>query len=652
MVEAAVMLRLHLLIPALMVALALALPAWPQSRRGEMRGAWMGEGYNRDWPAIMKSLKENGFNALFPNFCTGDLAYYPSKVLPVAKGAAPGRDELAEAVKAARQHGIELHLWRINWALWGVPQEVIAQLEAAGRLQRSPRGKLGREDPAVTVDWLCPSHPENRKLEREAMLEAVRNYDIAGIQFDYMRFPSGDYCFCDHCRAQFQKDTKTTVERWPEEVQTGGSYVERWRQWRRGLITSLAEEISEECRHIKPRLFVSLAAWPDLTAAYNEVGQEWPLWVRQGVLDFICPMDYTTSKDDLVKGLLPAQLERVRGAIPLYAGLGSFLMKSSSQLIEQIAAAREVGADGFLAFAYFSGDLDKWLPDLHATVSSADPNPMPHWAPPTRFSFTGPSAPQIASSGQVPSGVQIELTLMVGEAPPAREEAAAEGAAEAASVLRRATGEPRSPVGSYEVTPGPTPSLIPDQTPRVSGRVVVESPAGQVLSVLAAFEGQPGTARTLRLPAPEGPFRVAVYGSVTAGEEKRAFVARSIQLVGAKATEPTPEEIRSELQRRRDEMCAAVRGELVAGIEAAIQVHATGAGGEDWWVRLKDGACQCGEGETERPNLTVTASAKDLLAIVRREVDPQALWEAGRVTVVGDFRLLRRVAAALGYATQ
>ena len=634
----------------ILLAIASALPAVAQSRRGEMRGAWMGEGYNRDWPAIMRSLKENGFNALFPNFCTGSLAYYPSKVLAAAKGAPAGRDELAEAVRAAKEQGIELHVWRINWALWGVPQEVLAGLEAEGRLQRNWQGKLGREDPGVTVDWLCPSNPENRKLEKEAMLELVRSYDIAGIQFDYMRFPNGDYCFCDHCKEQFQSDTKIKVGRWPEDVQEGGPCAEQWREWRRGLITSLAKEISEECRRAKPGIHVSLAAWPHLEAAYNQVGQDWTTWVKEGVLDFVCPMDYTTSTRDLVENQLAGQLEEVGGAIPVYAGLGAFLMKSSAELIEQVQAAREAGADGFVAFAYFSGDLDKWLPDLRATVTTADPNPMPHWAPAARFSFGGPAVAGSRAPGQVIAGEQLEVSATLGTPLRSPNQEVSEGAAQAATVLRQAT-DTRSPVTSYE-----TPPLLGgsfEEERRLAGRVVVENPSGMTLGALGAFEGEPGVTRTLRLVAPEGPFRVAIYGSVsTGGVKKRDFVARAVLLTGVKAeAQAGGEGVREELERRYAEMCAGLRAEQIAGLNATLQMHATGPGGGDWWLRFREGRCEYGAGEIEGPELTVTGSAEDLLAIARREAEPFDLWGAGRLRVVGDGELLRRVGKALGYRT-
>jgi uncharacterized lipoprotein YddW (UPF0748 family) len=529
------MVRPHLLIPLIALCAALAAPAFAQSRRAEMRGAWMGSGYNRDWPAIMGSLKDNGFNALFPNLCIGAMAYYPSKVLVPAPGGTPGRDELAEAVKAAKQSGIELHLWRIDWALWGVPKDTIATLEAAGRLQRNAKGQLGRDDPNVTVDWLCPSNAENRKLEKDAVVEAVRNYDISGIQFDYMRFPNGDYCYCDNCKSEFQKSAKVTATHWPEDVQPGGAYYDQWQSWRRGLITSLADDISRECHRIKPQISVSLAAWPDLNEAHNSVAQEWPLWIKKGILDFICPMDYTKSRDDLVNNQLPGQLEQVRGAIPLYAGLGAFVMDSPGQLMDQIQAARDSGVDGFLAFAYFSGDFHKWLPELHRTVTAGDPYPMPHWSPLPRFTFAGPAAAVKSETlpKTVTAGQQLQIGVTIGPPAAAVSDEDRENAEQAAAVLRQAVGD-RASVGGYQPgTPQSQPSAA-EEAPRLSGRVVAESPSGATLAVMGAFEGEMGIPRTFRVLAPEGPFRIAVYGTAPYGAGKRDFVTRSILLTGVK----------------------------------------------------------------------------------------------------------------------
>ncbi|MFB3881799.1 MAG: glycoside hydrolase family 10 protein [Armatimonadota bacterium] len=515
------------LVTAALVSLWCLCPAMAESRRGELRGAWTGEGYGRDWPAVMRSLKDNGFNAIFPNFSIGNMAFYPSKVLAVAPGGDAARNELAEAVKSAKANGIELHVWRINWALWQTPEELLAQLGAAGRLQRNSKGQRGKEDPDIGVDWLCPSNPENRKLEKEAMLELVRGYDIAGIQFDYMRYPGGDYCFCDGCKGRFQQSQGVNVEKWPEDVREGGRLAGSWQQWRRGLITSLAQEISDAAHALKPDISVSLAAWPDIDAGRDVYGQDWVPWAREGTLDFVCPMDYTID-DQALAEMVERQVAAARGAVPLYAGLGAFEMQSSGQLIDQVEVARAEGADGFVAFAYGSGDLEKWLPELRAGVTSQDPGPMPHAGPPVRFALSGEATQPPATGRNVVAGKKLEVEVALGWEPPKPAEGA-EADAQAGAMLDRVLNQ-RTPINDYE-SRGQV-LVEPGEAERVAGRIVVEAATGAPLQVLGAFDSEWRFERKLTFTAPEGPFRLTVYGAVTDPKGKREFVVRAPLRVG------------------------------------------------------------------------------------------------------------------------
>ena len=627
---------------ALVVVLAGAGAAAAQSRSGELRGVWLTASRDRDWPALMRALKENGFNAAFVNFSADHMASYPSKVLPVLGG----RDELAEAARAARQHGIELHVWRTQWALGAVGPEVARPLEQAGRLQRDAEGGLARDDPAVAADWLCPSHRDNRKLELEAVLEVVRSYDIAGVQLGAMRFPSGDYCFCDHCRAQFEREARVTVSNWPSDVQEGGPLFKRWRAWRRELLTGLVREISEECHRIKPDIKMSLGAWPDLRAAYDGIAQEWVDWAKEGALDFVCPMDYTADLAELGR-MLRAQVQRVGGAAPVYAGLGAFLMPSSPALAAQIEASREQGADGFVLFS-LDERTSTWLADLRMSATAGEPGPAPHWAPPAQFTFSGPAASPPAAGSSVIAGERLEAAIVLGLAPPDLE---SENAAAPPGLLERAAGTPRSPVTSYEPRPLPSP-FTGERAARISGRVVVETPLGLPLAVLGAFDGGPGVKRVFRLVPPEGRFRIAVYGQQREGDgPERAFVARGPLLEGIARERLLSEQgaVTDELGTLLAARCAAIPPERLRGLKATIQLRATGPGGGEWWVRVNEGACETGQGEVPSPDILAIASRDDFLALLQGRADPMALWESGRVSVTGSLTLVTRLALALGY---
>jgi uncharacterized lipoprotein YddW (UPF0748 family) len=622
--------------------LALSSPAGAQSRRGELRGVCIGAEYGRDWTAVMQLLSDNGFNAVFANFGTGAVAYYPSQVLSPADASRTG-DDLAAAASAARERGLELHVWRISWALHGASPEIVAELEAAGRLQRDHLGKPGRDDPAVGVDWLCPSHPENRRIEKEAALELVRRYDIAGILLDHMRFPGAGYCFCDGCKAQFEEATGAHVENWPADVRGDGPLTQRWRQWRRDLLTDLAGEISEEAGRLKPDICVSLAAWPDLNAARDALAQDWPTWVRQGLLDFVCPTDYTEDEDELER-MLHEQVAATSGEVPLYAGLGAHEIESVSDLTRQVQATRRAGADGFVAFSYDSGEFAQWLPHLRSTVAAADPSPMPHRSPPASFTFSGPAMESPAGDGKALASATLEAEIKVGWGPPPIDETSGAGAAEAEAMLRRMM-DTQSPVESYDEPPFLPGSL--EASERISGRIVAEDPAGRARLVIGAFDTDSRFARTTRFPVPEGPFRVAIYGSVKAGgEEPRDYVVRSPLLVGAAAEELQAEALHAELDRLSRDVCGRAEVQQLADLALALQVEATGPGGGQWWLRLKDGDCDSGAGTVENPDLTLTVAAEDLLAIARKEADPRALWGAGRLKASGDLSLLRRLGKA------
>ncbi len=640
---------------AVAALLATALPLHAQSRTGELRGVWMEEGYGRDWPAVMQNLEENGFNALFLNACSGGAAFYPSKVLPVAPGAPRGRDELAEAVKAARQHGIELHVWRIDWALFNCPPDKLAEYEREGRLMRNPEGKLVRDDPAIPadarVDWLCPSNPKNRQLEKEAMLELVRRYDIAGIQFDYMRYPSEHYCYCDHCREEFEKSIGKTVEHWPADVLPGGPLAEQYADWRRGLETSLVEEISQEAHRIKPDIKVSLAAWPDPGIARDHVFQDWPAWVRTGALDFICFMDYGRDENQLA-AWLAAQRRLIHGQIPMYAGLGAFMLKDADALADQIQLAREEGADGFVAFAYGGGDLAKWLPELHNSVTAADPNPIPHQAPPASFAFSGSALLPNSDGEAAAAGERLAVEMVIGT-PPGKannEEQDLAGAEQAAAMLRDTTETPK-PTQSWEYQPDLIP---PEEVPRMSGRVVLETPQGDPIAKLGIFDSDLGIKRTLKFTAPQGRFRVACYGVESFEGEEHPFVARSPLLIGIpRPPQNTPKPAAAapsagRLDALLKQTAARLNACDLTGLEGSVQANLTGEGGGEWWLRISQGKAEWGRGEVENPTATVSCTAEDALALAAGRADPYTLWNAGRLVITGNTGFLKRLADLLG----
>lgn len=325
---------------ALLQAYAAGLPSVP----GEVRAVWCHSPFGPQgltWDQAMQRLSDAGFNAVIPNMLWGGTSAYPSKVL--SRGTGLPRDLLAECVAAGKKHGLAVHVWKVDWNLWyNCPPAFKDDLRKAGRLQVDTAGK--------PVDWLCPSHPDNQKLELDSLLEVVANYDVAGIHFDYIRYPGDGSCYCPGCCQRFEEENQVKAANWPADV-TAGPLKEKFRQFRRDNITRLVAAVSEQARKAKPGVKISAAVFWHWPSARNQVAQDWKLWIEKGYLDFVCPMQYTENAA-VFEGQTRQTAGWVAGRIPLVPGIGATLGQSPDVTLQQVLMARRQHTAGFVLFNY------------------------------------------------------------------------------------------------------------------------------------------------------------------------------------------------------------------------------------------------------------------------------------------------------------
>ncbi|MFC2076030.1 glycoside hydrolase family 10 protein [candidate division KSB1 bacterium] len=353
----------------------------------ELRGVWLTPKWETiDWDATMSYLADYGINTVFPYMHSAGGSFYPSSVIPWATNADQSRDHLEACVEAAAEHGIEVHVWRINWAMYGGDRNLRDKYATAGRVQRtdliSRRGKRvfeldGESDyGGFGTDFLCPDISANRALELDSMVEAARNYPVAGVHFDYMRYPDMPWCYCDSTRARYQRETGEQISDadWPTIVQEGGADRVDFRDWRNNNMTELAGEIAEAVRAASPGVKVSLAARGGISWAIRSDAQNWPRWCRDGVLDFVSPMDYTPDREQLQSDL-SAQMTAVGGSVPIHVGLGVYQMETADELVGHVRLINAMGANGFVLFDYDAclGKLKRLYDDVLSREEIREP---------------------------------------------------------------------------------------------------------------------------------------------------------------------------------------------------------------------------------------------------------------------------------------
>lgn len=288
------------------------------------------------WDAAVKYLRDCGFNALLVNLAWGGWARF---------------DKFDEVKAACHKYGVKMHVWKVCWHMWWHgPEDVLGPIEKAGRCALGADGFKER--------WMCPNDPANRASEVDLFVElAKRGPD--GVHFDYIRYPDANRCFCDRCRRLFERRIGRSVKAWPKDVRSDKALSEKWNEFRRETITSFVREVARRVRAEAPGVELSAAVLNNPALARNGVAQDWPTWCRDGLLDFVCPMDYVDSVKTFAS--LVDRQKGIVGNVRLYPGIGlssdgANLDTRTLRTAEQIVALREQGIRGFVIFNF----------DLHA----------------------------------------------------------------------------------------------------------------------------------------------------------------------------------------------------------------------------------------------------------------------------------------------
>jgi uncharacterized lipoprotein YddW (UPF0748 family) len=116
---------------------------------------------------------------------------------------------------------------------------------------------------------------------------------------------------------------------------------------------------------------VTSAVAPDPQEAFDERLQDWRGWVTKHLVDAVAPMAYTQEPSRFAEQIAAAREAAAAGGAAVWAGIGAYRL-SPAQTIDDIQAARRLGASGIVLFSYDSLTGPKPpAPDYLATVGRA-----------------------------------------------------------------------------------------------------------------------------------------------------------------------------------------------------------------------------------------------------------------------------------------
>ena len=294
----------------------------------------------------LQTLSQQGIQTLFEQLVT------LADNLPENK---PLQTRISRAVSLAHAHHIQLHVW--IYALNAEPfADRIPSLRMQGRLMKDANGN--------SLNWLCPLHPENEKL-LTSTLDTLAQLGVDGIHLDYIRYPGHDGCYCPLHRVALEKQLGTPIPNWPADVLPGGPLAADYEHVRRSQLSALLAEITQRLRTAHPSIRLSAAVYPTPEAA-AENAQDWPAWIRNGHLDFVAPMLYTTDYNRFA-AMLDLALAAAPSPSMILPGIGTGADESQLDALstaQQIQVSRQKHTAGFALFQLDSDLTTRILPAL------------------------------------------------------------------------------------------------------------------------------------------------------------------------------------------------------------------------------------------------------------------------------------------------
>lgn len=278
----------------------------PHTPKRDFRALWVATVANIDWPSAKGLTKEQQqaeltawfdlaqrqrHNAVILQVRPTADAFWPSRYEPWSawltgtQGQDPGWDPLQFAVEEAHRRNLELHAWFNPFR--------VAMTEDPSTLMP---GHPARRHPEWTVPYggklyYNPGIPQVRQFCIDAIMDAVKRYDIDAVHFDdyFYPYPVAGKTFADDVQYAQYGHGKSLAD------------------WRRANIDDLVYGLNRAIKRAKPWVQFGVspfAIWRNQATdprgsqttagaqTYDDLYADTRQWVLDGLLDYIVPQVY------------------------------------------------------------------------------------------------------------------------------------------------------------------------------------------------------------------------------------------------------------------------------------------------------------------------------------------------------------------------
>ena len=325
----------------------------------ETRAVWVSTNFRLDWPpptfdqdeqkqALLKifdDIERKNLNTVYFQVRSNSVLLFESSIEPWSPhitgtvGERGNYDPLKFAVEEAHKRGLEIHAWINTLRCFSGTEEIIKNyLHHILNLHSNWIYKVNTD--GKESFWIDPGLPEARNYLVKLINELVENYNIDGVQLDFIRYPKKDV------------DDEFSYSIYGNDEDIG--------KWRRDNITKLVGDIKNKIKSKKP--FVKLGVTPigiyknnkEISGleGYYDVYQDSREWLKLGIIDYAVPQIYWDIESNPKFKILAEEWSDFSYGKNLIIGIGAYKPNVKKDIEKMIEISRKVNASGIAFFRY------------------------------------------------------------------------------------------------------------------------------------------------------------------------------------------------------------------------------------------------------------------------------------------------------------
>ena len=330
---------------------------------------------------LLAFVKDEGFNTIYLSVESHGYVLYKSKFLkPMAdfyvKDGQYGeyKDYLDCITNLAKKYGISIRIW-LKAMVAGDATDIPNNIPT-NYLCTDINGNL----PSSGHIHFDASNPEVREFIKDIYLEIVNNYDVDGVELDYIRYESSnlsslkgqitasqinDYSFSEYAINQFMEENNLSGD-FTTLFLNDASLRQKWIDYKKDNITEVVKLVSNEVKKVNPNVSVTASVFR--YRSKDNVCQDWPKWLEEGYLDNIEPMIYSNDDEYFEKDVVDAYNHLASKY--MIVGVGPMVSNGDTyQLIRQIRFLEKYGC-GYSVFSAAQMFNDEFLVNAFAKYNN------------------------------------------------------------------------------------------------------------------------------------------------------------------------------------------------------------------------------------------------------------------------------------------